>query len=116
MSNPVAQAQAQDEVDTSYDTSEPEQVNKVRKKSARTRADRLEFVAAALTTEQGRSWFYDIMRRCKVFQGPYVGGDPYATAFRCGEQNVGLMVMDDVQTASPENYIKMVSENKDKNG
>lgn len=105
----------EDNEDTSYDTSDKEQVNKVRKKSARTRADRLAFVEASMNIEQGRAWFYDFLRRCHVFQTPYIGGDPHGTSFKCGELNIGLMVLDDIQTIAPSSYVKMIEENKTRN-
>jgi hypothetical protein len=115
MVNLIKENQATEEQDADYDTSDKEQVNKVRKKYARTRADRLKFIEAAMSHEQGRAWFYDVLLFCKVFQGPFTD-DPYKTAFLCGEQNVGLRILDDIQTAAPDNYNKMISENKTKNG
>lgn len=116
MVNPVLINEAEESSDETYDTSDREQVNKVRKKVARTRADRLKFVEAAMLHEQGRAWFYDILLFCKVVQSPY-SEDPYKTAFQCGMQNVGLRILDDLQTASPDNYLTMISENKStKNG
>ncbi len=117
MSDPVAENQAVEEQVEAYDTSDPVSVNKARKKSARTRADRLEFVKASMSFEQGRSWFYDQLVRCHIFQTPFISGDSHNTAFRCGEHNIGLMILDDIQTAAPTDYIKMISENKNtKNG
>lgn len=94
------------------DTADKEQVNKARKKSARTRAERLEFIKAAMSVEPGRSWFYDLLVRCRCFNQPFIAGDPHATSFRCGELNIGNMVLDDIQTAAPEDYLKMITENK----
>lgn len=108
--------QAEEEKEEAYDTADPTSVNKARKRAARTRADRLHFVAAAMTTEQGRSWFYDYLRRCHLFSTPYIAGDPYATAFRAGEQNMGLQVLSDIQEAAPSEYLQMITENKTKNG
>lgn len=115
MVDPVKVNEAEEAQDESYDTSDKEAVNKVRKKAARTRADRLQFVAAAMDTEQGRSWFYDLLLFCKVFRTPF-DEDPYSTAFKCGEQTIGLRVLDDIQTANPDKYITMITENKSKNG
>ncbi len=103
--------EANEAAEETYNTSEPEQVNKARKKYARTRADRLHFVSAAMTTEQGRAWFYDILIRCKVFNTPFTN-DPYDTAFKCGTQNIGLQVLDDIQTAAPKEYTLMIQEQK----
>lgn len=116
MSDPIKTIQAEEEAEESYDTSDPVQVNNKRKRSARTRADRLKFIEAAMQLEQGRAWFYDILLFCKCFEGPYVPGDPYATAMKCGQQNVGLRILDDIQTAAPDNYTLMIKEQKTKNG
>lgn len=112
MSDLVKEVQAEDELEQTYDTANPEQVNKARKKAARTRAYRLEFVKAAMELEQGRSWFYDLLRRCHIVSTPYISGDSHSTAFRCGEQNVGLQLLDDIQTIASDDYIKMMKENK----
>lgn len=113
--NNIQEIQASDEAEKPVDTSDPVEVNKARKKAARTRADRLEFVKAAMTTIQGRAWFYDLIVRCHVFSTPF-DADPYRHAYRAGEANVGLMVLDDIQVAAPEDYLKMICENKSKNG
>lgn len=115
MGSTVQENEAVEGLEDSYNTSEPEQVNKARKKSARTRATRLEFVHAAMTTEQGRSWFYDIIIRCHVFSTPF-DADPYRHAYRAGEANIGLQILDDIQVSSPDEYITMIRENKSKNG
>lgn len=95
-----------------YDTSSKEQVNKARKKAARTRKDRLEFVKASMSLEEGRSWFYDIMNRCAVFTNPFEGEDTHRTAFRLGEQNIGKQILVDVLDAAPDQYMRMIEENK----
>lgn len=115
MVNQVKVIQAEDELETPVDTSDPVAVNTARKRYARTRADRLKFVEAAMTTLEGRAWFYDTLVRCKVFNTPY-DADPYRTAFNCGMANVGLQLLDDVQTVAAKNYILMIEESKTKNG
>lgn len=111
MSNPILENQISEENEETVDTSDPQAVNKSKKRAARKRADRLKFIEAAMGLEEGRAWFYDLLVFCKVFQGPF-SSDPYQTAFLCGEQNIGLRVLDDIQTAAPKQYLTMVSENK----
>jgi hypothetical protein len=111
MANPILEAQLIEEKEETYDTSDREQINKSKKRSARKRADRLKFIEAAMTLEEGRAWFYDILVFCKVFQGPFCD-DPYRTAFLCGEQNIGIRILDDIQTAAPDKYLQMIAENK----
>lgn len=116
MADLIAVNEATENQEDTYDTSDRESVNKARKKASRTRADRLHFVQAAMTTEQGRAWFYDLMVRCKTFSTPF-SDDPYVTANKCGMQNIGYTILDDIQTAAPEYYLQMVKENKSiKNG
>lgn len=112
MVDQILKTQTEDEQEQSYDTSEPEQVNKARKREARTRADRLKFVAAAMQHPEGRAWFYDIIVRCHVFQNPYYRDSDSVTAFKCGELNIGLQILDDIQTAAPNKYVTMIEENK----
>ncbi len=116
MVNFISTDQAENEAEQPFDTSDKEQVNKVRKKSARTRADRLRFIEAAMKHPEGRAWFYDHMLRCHLWGSPYVSESPYDTAYRCGEQNIAKMVLDDIQTAAPEQYLIMINENKSRNG
>lgn len=120
MVDAVATNQAEEEQAEAYDTSDQVSVNKARKKSARTRADRLEFVKASMSFPQGRSWFYDQLVFCHIFQNPFVAGGEdgsRATDFKLGELNAGLRMLDDIQTAAPNDYLTMIQENKNtKNG
>lgn len=113
MSDQIKVIEAEDNLEQPYDTSDTEQVVRAKKRSARTRADRLEFVRAAMSHEQGRAWFYDLLNKCKVINTPFTD-DPYRTAFKCGEQNIGLQVLSDIQDAAPELYIVMVKEARGK--
>lgn len=109
MADNIEQNKAIEEQEEAYDTSDPKQVNTARKKAARTRADRLRFVKAAMENEEGRAWFYDLLVRCHVINTPFQD-DPYLTAFRCGEQNIGLQLMKDIQDAAANLYIVMTKE------
>lgn len=102
----------QEEDTESYDTSDKEAVNKAKKKASRTKADRLKFIRAAMSHPEGRGWFYDVLVFTHVIRTPFVEGDPYATAFRCGEQNIGLRILGDIQEAAPEFYLNMINENQ----
>lgn len=114
MSSRPDQEEAADNLEQPYDTSDKEQVNKTRKKAARTRADRLKFVEASMSLVQGRAWFYDFLVRCHIFNRSF-DADPYVHAYKAGEVNIGLQLLDDIQTAAPEKYITMITENKTRN-
>lgn len=111
MSNPILEAQLAIEAEETPDTSDPKAVNKSRKRAARSRAERLKFISAAMSHEEGRAWFYDILLFCKIFQSPY-SEDPYRTYFQLGHQNIGLKILEDLQEASPDEYLLMIRENK----
>lgn len=105
-------SELQTDKDESYDTSDQQAVNKAKKRAGRTKADRLKFIAAAMSHPEGRAWFYDLLLYTNVVQTPYTQGDPYHTIFRCGAQTVGIRVLSDIQEAAPEHYLAMVTENK----
>lgn len=102
----------EDVTEDNYDTSDEKQVNIVKKKAGRNKADRLDFISAAMGTEQGRAWFFYHLNRCYLFKTPYFSESSYDTAFRCGEQNVGLQLLSDIQEAAPELYLTMLKEHK----
>lgn len=111
MADQIEQDKAASELEESYDTSDAKQVNTARKKSARTRADRLRFIKAAMEQEEGRAWYYDYLVYCKIFNTPF-SEDPYITAFKCGQQECGRRILADIQDAAPTEYLQMIRENK----
>lgn len=112
MADKAAEVAAEEQAEQTFDSADPEQVNKARKRSGRKRRDRLEFVKAAMQHPQGRAWFHDLLVACHVFHTPFLVGQGDATAFRCGEQNVGLRVLADIQAVAADDYLKMVREAK----
>lgn len=110
MADNISNIEAADNLEEPVNTVDPKEINKARKKHARTRADRLRFVEAAMSHSEGRAWFLDLLNRCRVFNQPFVDGDPHKTSFRCGELNIGNQVLSDIQDAAPDKYIVMIQE------
>lgn len=104
-------SELQTDKDESYDTSDQQAVNKAKKRAGRTKADRLKFISAAMSHPEGRAWFYDILLFCKVFQSAF-DESPYRMYFLSGQKNIGLKLLDDIQTAAPEQYLLMIEEGK----
>lgn len=102
--------EAEDALVVAYDTSDREAVNTARKKDARWRRERLEVVAGLMDLKQGRAWMYALLDVCHIYQSPFYQGDPHNTSFRCGEHNIGLRLLADVQAAAPKQYIQMIEE------
>lgn len=114
MADKIEQIIAEDVVEKPYDASDPEQVNDARKKSGRKKTNRLRVVQAIMELEDGRAYMYNLLERCHIFGNPFVRNDPYATHFMIGESNIGRLIMADVVECSPEGYLKMCEENKER--
>lgn len=107
-----ATIEAENNLEKPFDASDPEAVNVSRKKAGRKRRERLEFVEGMMTLHQGRKWLWELMEKCFVHGNPLVQGDTHATYFNLGQQNIGKLVLQDVQEF-PELYVKMVKEAKE---
>lgn len=75
---------------------------------------RLNFLRNCMASGEGRDFFYSLLARCHCHHSPWVRGETDATAFNLGEQNIGLMILADLVKASPELYLKMLSEQNDR--
>jgi hypothetical protein len=94
-----------------FDTSDPKAVKAAIKdaKSAETIAR--EGLRQTMGTEQGRKWLYRALMLCDPFRNPF-STDALAMAFRCGEVNIGLQLIAEMQEVSPDLYLQMMKENK----
>lgn len=104
-----ATAEAETNLETDYDASSPEQVNKQRKRAGRNRRARLLVVQALMEQQEIRKWIWEWLEFCSIHCNPVVQGDPHATYFNLGQQNVGKRLLQDVMQF-PELYVKMVNE------
>lgn len=109
MANIPAQLEAAENLEQPYDAGDAEQVKNARKKTGRNRRARLEFVEAVMEQPQGRKYFWELLEKCFIHGNPVVQGDPHATYFNLGQQNVGKLILQDVQEFS-ELYVLMVKE------
>lgn len=113
MVDPVATHQAEEEAQTPYDASDPQQVNTARKKASRKNAKRLEVVAALMQHKDGRRWIHEQLDWCHIYGNPVIPGDTHATYFNLGQENIGKRLLADVVAAAPEQYILMLQEAKE---
>jgi hypothetical protein len=72
-----------------------------------TRARR-ETIQTLMSTTQGRQWVHERLTVCHVFATSF-STNAYESAFREGERNVGLQLLNDVMTC-PDEYIQMMRE------
>jgi len=74
---------------------------------------RIDFLRAAMSTTQGRAYFYEFLEFCHLFADPF-SGDALVEAYRKGERNVGLRTFADLLAHCPDYYIQMVKEANDR--
>jgi len=92
-----------------YDASNRKDIREAEKAAARIERDRIEFLTAALSTVQGRTWFYHFLEDSHLFSDPF-SGDPYREAYLKGERNVGLRIFAEISQHCPNQYIQMIKE------
>lgn len=93
-----------------FDASNPSQVKKQQREANRREKERREVVAAILATPAGRNWMWELLSSTHIYESSYVGGDAMAMAFREGERNIGLQVLDLITRTAPDAFIQMTKE------
>lgn len=102
----------ENERDIPYDAADPKSVNDTRKRAARLRKKRTDFVKAMMSQHQGRMWIYDLLTMGHIGEPTHTPGDPYSTAFKEGERNFANRILSDIGECSPEKYMVMMAEGR----
>lgn len=71
---------------------------------------RQEDVLFVLSTTQGRRFYWELMKRCGIFETSMTGNN--TTFFNEGMRNIGLMLLNDLNELAPQAYLKMMEESK----
>ena len=66
-------------------------------------------VRSVMSDPVGRGWMYRRLERCHIFKTSHTG-NALNTAFAEGERNIGLMFLDDIMRACPQQYTQMMEE------
>jgi hypothetical protein len=94
---------AANEEENPFDAHDPEDIGEKQKAIARLREKKLRVVEVIMSSEDGRAWMYDfLVVNCHIFSENRMEGERSAR-FE-GERAVGLRVLDEVMTASPEMF------------
>src|SRR5258707_10598867 len=93
-----------------FDGSDRKQVRAREKELKIVEGNRLAYAKRLMSDAPGRKWMYDLLMRCHIWQTPFAAGQIDTTAFRLGEQNLGLQVFADVMSAAPQEYVLMMQE------
>jgi len=88
---------------------DPKLVAKAKREVRVREAEQKIVVKSIMTVRAGREWMYDFLSQCGIFQTPFTN-DPCATAFNCGQQNVGLRMTAQIMLAAPTEYLQMLKE------
>ena len=93
-----------------FDATNRKDIRNAEKSSKLAESNRFAYVRTVMSTVGGREWMHSLLSSCHVFHTPYVAGDPHATAFNCGSQNIGLQTFADVVSQCPTEYSLMMQE------
>lgn len=93
-----------------FDGSNRKQVREREKELKIAENNRIAYTRRIMSDAAGRKWMHDLLVRCHIWHTSFAAGQPDTTAFRLGEQNLGLQVFADVISSSPAEYVLMMSE------
>jgi hypothetical protein len=91
------------------DLSDPLDVRKRNREVAVAAKRRQEMVMAIMSMPQGREFVWEVLEWCRPFVNPFKY-DALATAFACGEMNIGQRLIAAIQPACPDLYMQMTTE------
>ena len=89
--------------------SQRKEIRRAEKDSAAYETLRIAHILNAMSTRNGRAWFYDLLASCHIFNDPFTG-DALLEAYSKGERNVGLKVYNDIVTNCPDLFVMMTQE------
>lgn len=69
-------------------------------------------VSKMVADSEGRKFLWWLLEIGRIGMQPFAG-NALATAFACGELNVGQRILDRIISVSPEGYLTMMKENND---
>lgn len=102
-----------DETAPSYDATDPVAENNAKRDAERIRRADANVIRGILHTKPGRDWFYRQLGKCHIYGSAFTPGQPDVTAFALGEENIGKQWMLAAIDASPDLYMKMLTEQKE---
>lgn len=102
-----------DEDKPEYDAADPEAVSERKAASGRRRKNDDIIIAQIMEARSGRDWVWRFLERCHIFAPSFNPNSPEVTAYREGERNVGLSLLQDVLRAAPDQWVVMTREHAD---
>lgn len=96
-----------------YNAAERADVRRATKAARVADRQRVEIVTQNMSTPAGRAWILDILEAAHIFASSFTT-DALSTAFREGERNIGLRLLNDIMTSCPDQYITMMRESNER--
>ena len=93
----------------SYNAANRKDVRRLEKAARLSEHGRAETVGWLMGTMAGREWIYNWLSECHVFVSSF-SLNAQEAAFREGERNVGLRLLNDVMQTAPDEYVLMMRE------
>jgi hypothetical protein len=98
---------ADEEIDIFDDNPEQKESDAKRKKR---RARELADIRKVLSFPEGRRFIWRMWGECNTFRSPYAHKDTNFTHVCIGKQDIGFMILDEVNKAKPDAYSQMRAE------
>lgn len=92
------------DLEADFDASDAQQVSRRKRQSLLRKSQDENVLNTLLTSDAGSDWLYRLLERCHMFSLSFVQGDAYASAFKEGERNIGLSIVNDLAEANPEAF------------
>ena len=96
-----------------YNAGDRKHIRQQEKASKQAEASAGEVIRSLMSTITGRAWMYGRLESAHIFSASF-STDPHLTAFREGERNQGLMLLNDIMRHCPDAYILMTREANDR--
>lgn len=89
----------------------PEDVNENSKKQRESRELELLTIRNIMNTENGRTFMYRCLQNCCTFESIF-STDVAQHAYNSGKRSHGLWLDEELREAAPDDYFKMLKENR----
>ena len=96
-----------------YNAGDRKHIRQQEKASKQAEASAGEVIRSLMSTITGRAWMYSRLESAHIFSASF-STDPNLTAFREGERNQGLMLLNDIMKHCPDQYVLMTREYNDR--
>lgn len=96
-----------------HDASDPKAVADAKARAGRIQKADDGVLKNLLALPEGRAFVYRRLAAMHIFETSFTPGEPDKTAFKLGEQNIGLQLLAQIVKVDPDAYVLMMKEQQD---